>query len=329
MPPPPPVADRALAHSDHVETIVRDALAAVDTSRINGDPNQWRDAVVDAGSNLLALQEAGVALAPAFVAEVLDAQGADPAVDAELVSSAFVDLTDGGGSWLRNLVYAPPSAYKDAVGSGGGATLARTRAAYVATAIVTDGIRDTARAATSTALVASRNGRGYVRALRGKSCARCAILAGRRYRVSAFRRHPRCCDCYMIPSAEDSPGDWTTDPAVYFRSLSHAEQDSLFTKSGAEAIRQGADLSQVVNAHDGITTVTSFGRQVEATTTGTTTRGLAGQRLAAERGTVRDASNRRAVAPRLMPDEIFQLAESGGWTRDQLLEQLRRFAYIV
>lgn len=133
----------------------------------------------------------------------------------------------------------------------------------------------------------------------------------------------------MIPSAEDSPGDWTTDPAVYFRSLSHAEQDSLFTKSGAEAIRQGADLSQVVNAHDGITTVTSFGRQVEATTTGTTTRGLAGQRLAAERGTVRDASNRRAVAPRLMPDEIFQLAESGGWTRDQLLEQLRRFAYIV
>jgi hypothetical protein len=37
----------------------------------------------------------------------------------------------------------------------------------------------------------------------------------------------------------------------YFQSLSAAEQDRVFTQAGAEAIRNGADLNQVVNARRG------------------------------------------------------------------------------
>jgi hypothetical protein len=91
----------------------------------------------------------------------------------------------------------------------------------------------------------------------------------------------------------------------------------LFTKAGAEAIRHGADMAQVVNARQGITTATAFGQQVRATTVGTTSRGLAGQRLA---GT---------GLPRLLPDEIFLQAERLGWDRAKVLNELKRFAYIV
>jgi hypothetical protein len=64
-----------------------------------------------------------------------------------------------------------------------------------------------------------------------------------------------------------------------------------------------------------MTTVTGYGRELQATTTGTTARGLAGQRLQG--------------APRLLPDEIFRLADELGWDRAETLRQLRRFAYIL
>jgi hypothetical protein len=158
--------------------------------------------------------------------------------------------------------------------------------------------------------------KSYVRMLRGTSCARCAILAGRHYKsVVAFQRHKRC-DCVNIPAAE-SGADWSTDPKEYFESLDSSDQDRLFTKAGAEAIRRGADMNQVVNVRQGITVAESFGQKVAATTVGTTSRGLAGQRLA---GT---------GMPRLLPDEIFLQAERLGWDRAEVLTQLKRFAYIV
>lgn len=124
------------------------------------------------------------------------------------------------------------------------------------------------------------------------------------------------CDCVHIPAAEDVNGDWSTDPGTYFRSLSIADQDRLFTKAGAEAIRRGADMNQVVNAREGVTVAQAFGQQVQATTVGTTRRGLAGQRL-------------QGRIPRLLPDEIFLQAERLGWDRAEVLRQLKRFAYVL
>lgn len=101
-----------------------------------------------------------------------------------------------------------------------------------------------------------------------------------------------------IPSREDRADDLRTDPRAYFESLTAAEQDRAFTKAGAEAIRAGADIAQVVNARSGI--YTAGGRQF--TTVG--------------------ARRRR---PRLMPEQI--LREAAG-DRDEAVRLLKLHGYL-
>jgi hypothetical protein len=333
----------AAGYSNDLELLTAYAVEQIDQQSgalAGGNPDRWRAAVVDAGPTLLELQRAGVQQADPYLDDVLAAQGADTAADARVATETFVDQTDGGGSWLRNLVYAPPSAYRDATSAGAGGNLAASRARYVAGAIVSEGVRDMARSAIGVGMFARSSAKSYVRALRGTSCARCAVLAGRHYRRSAFKRHPQC-DCYMIPSAEDAPGDWTTDPRAYFNRLAPAQQDALFGGAAA-AIRAGADISQTVNAYSGVQVVSSFGRDVRATTSGTSVRGWYGGYEVQPDGTLRKRprgqlerrpsgakSLRYAKAPRLLPDEIMAQAEVEGWTREETLRQLGRFGYIV
>lgn len=194
MPPPPPVAEAGLSYADTLALLVKAAAGISDVlarRRLNADAVQWRDAVAETAPQLLALQRAAVEETEPFLNAVLEAQGADTTADGAVNVDAFVDQTDGGGSWMRNLVYAPPSAYRAAVAAGAGDTLARSRGRFVANSVVLSAMQDIPRAAVMTGMLGRRSVKGYVRALRGKSCARCAILAGRRYRVSAFRRHPR------------------------------------------------------------------------------------------------------------------------------------------
>lgn len=126
------------------------------------------------------------------------------------------------------------------------------------------------------------------------------------------------CDCIHVPATEDTSDDLRTNPEDYFESLSHAEQDRVFTKAGAQAVRDGADMNQVVNARRGAVGLSRaggrltreeqrmlrggrdrgrlqrtdvFGQQVFTTTEGTTTRGVAGRRLREQgAGTVREAA---------------------------------------
>lgn len=308
--------------------IVEEALALLAPELRRGKMSReaWRDSIQKIGQRLLLLQVLAATYSDAYLNDVLDAQGADPAAEAQVNPAAFADLTDGGGSWLQALVFAPNSVRPERGTDW-------TRFSFVANSIVKTGLRDTARAAVQSGMQARPAVRGYVRMLRGTSCARCAILAGRRYRSSvAFDRHKRC-DCVHIPDTEDTGRDWTTDPKKYFRSLSSEDQDRLFTKAGAEAIRLGADLSQVVNARKGISVARAYGQDVLRTLEGTTRRGIAGQRLQAE-GFSKTAglkSSRYAFSrtPRLLPDEIFLQATRLAWDRAEVLRQLRRFAYIV
>lgn len=260
------------------------------------------------GTRLLTLQVQSATYADAYLNDILHAQGAVDTAQGRVNPESWADLTDGGGSWLQGLVFAPNSVRLPGVDWW-------TRFQFVSASIVKTGLGDTARGAVQAGMHARPSVKGYVRMLRGTSCARCAILAGRHYKSAvAFQRHKRC-DCVNIPVAE-SGVDWSTDPHTYFHSLDAADQDRLFTKAGALAIRHGADIAQVVNAREGITTATAFGRQVQATTVGTTSRGLAGQRLG-------------PGVPRLLPDEIFLQAERLGWDRAKVLDELKRFAYIV
>lgn len=188
-------------------------------------------------------------------------------------------------------------------------------------------IQDAARAASSVS-IAARPRIGYVRMMNPPSCSRCAVLAGKFYRFNAgFQRHPRC-DCRHIPSNEDGAGDLTTRPDVYFDSLSKAEQDRIFTNAGAESIRQGADISQVVNVRSGMTTAQS-GRQVRnqygdfSTTSGTTSRGVHGRSQAREKL----AGNRYTTSTRirLMPESILEIAKD----RADAQRLLRLYGYLT
>lgn len=154
---------------------------------------------------------------------------------------------------------------------------------------------------------------GWVRMLTPPSCDRCLVLAGRFYRWSdGFDRHPND-DCVSVPAKEDRAGDLRTDPDAYFHSLTAEQQDHLLGKANAQAVRDGADLNQVVNAQRGMAT-TADG--VRITSEGATSRGLAGQRLGARRG---------RTATRLVPESIYRLATD----RDDALRLLKLHGYIL
>ena len=96
------------------------------------------------------------------------------------------------------------------------------------------------------------------------------------------------------------------DPHSYFESLSEVEQNRVFTNSGAEAIRAGADPLQVVNARRGMHV--AQGRLV--TTEGTTRRGLYG---------------RTSTRVRLMPETIQRMA---GGSRERYRQLLTEYGYL-
>lgn len=185
--------------------------------------------------------------------------------------------------------------------------------------IVTTQLQDVARQAEAISMGARPAVTGYVRMLNTPSCSRCAILAGRFYRTNeGFLRHPRC-DCRHVPTTRDNAGDLTSDPRTYFDSLAAAEQDRIFTKAGAEAIRLGADPAQVVNVRRGMATSQSGRIQRRrgdfVTTEGASTR--AGRaRL--------DLSESRGL--RLMPESILERA---GTDRGEAIRLLRANGYLA
>lgn len=177
-------------------------------------------------------------------------------------------------------------------------------------------ISDTGRAAESLE-IAARPGLGYVRMLNPPSCKRCVVLAGKLYKWNAgFDRHPGC-DCRHIPANESVADDLRVDPARYFQSLTEPEQEAVFTKAGARAIRDGADIAQVVNADQGMRVAQVYGRNLKITTQGVTKRGRAGK-------IIRARGRSAETTPRLMPSSIYQIADD----RSDAIRLLRLNGYI-
>ncbi|WP_416902748.1 hypothetical protein [Micromonospora echinospora] len=336
-----------------------DALAAVAARlwrRINPDDiaRSWATALVDLVPVTNAAQLAAARTADAYLDAVLDAQGIDPTAEGRVVPAALAGVASDGRP-LASLLYEPAIGTLSAIGAG--ATVDRALAGgYVSLdMMVRTQVADAGRAADQAALVTRPKATGYVRMLVGKSCSRCVVLAGKRFGWNAgFLRHPRC-DCIHVPAAEDTPDDVMTNPKAYFESLSTAEQDRAFTAAGAQAIRDGADIFQVVNARRGarglatagaritaaearmlrggrdrgrLEAVDVYGRQLYVTSEGITTRGVAGTRLGARDTGVKRAGGRYRSArpPRLMPESIYQIA---GDDRDEAIRLLRRFGYIT
>ena len=166
--------------------------------------------------------------------------------------------------------------------------------------VVSTLIADSGRGATGVG-IAVRPSVGYRRMVNPPCCSRCAILAGKFFRWNTgFQRHPRC-DCRHIPTAEDRPGSIGTDPGKLFAS----GQVTGLNRAEAQAIRDGADPAQVVNARRGMTSTSIGGRTVSITTEGSTRRDI--PRI------------------RLMPAEIYRVAPS----RDEALRLLTLHGYIA
>ena len=182
-------------------------------------------------------------------------------------------------------------------------------------------VADAARASTSIQML-GRQGTGWIRAVTPPCCSRCAILAGKMHRspTVGFQRHPGC-DCIQVPIADfdrrknlPEIKDMVFDPGEYFDALTEAEQNKIFTRAGAAAIRDGADPSQVGNARRGISVAADgFRGQPVATTEGTTKRGHAYNYIkAAYRARLERKpgyKHRMATIPRLMPEEIYRRAD--------------------
>lgn len=302
--------------------LARDLWRRVSPDDLSGS---WAQVLPQLLLGLTGAQLAAARPADAYADEVLDEQGVDPAAVARVVPAALAGIASDGRP-LDSLLLNPLTVVK--AGIAGGATIQQSLAAGYANLdmLVRTQLADAGRGADQIAIVTRPAATGYVRMLVGKSCSRCVVLAGRRYEWNAgFRRHPRC-DCVHVPAAEDRVGDIMTNPRAYFDSLSLAEQDKAFTAAGAEAIRAGADVGQVVNARRGMQTATVFGREVLLTTEGTTLRGDFGRARSGGPLTRRPGQRVRSTAQvRLMPEQI--IAESGG-SRDEAVRLLRLHGYI-
>ena len=241
-----------------------------------------------------------------YVAEALDASGSYVAPDAAVQPKALVGVASDGRP-LDSLLYSPITGVKTLISQGVAPRQALSSGLKLLERNIKVTLSDTGRTAAGID-IATRPQVGYVRMLNPPSCSRCTVLAGRYYKWNAgFLRHPRC-DCIHQPSrgmdAARSEG-LIADPYDYFNGLSEAEQDKAFTKAGAQAIRDGADISQVVNSRRGMTT--SQGQLI--TREGTSKRGYYG----------------RGRAPRLMPETIYQTAGS----REEALRMLKQYGYIT
>lgn len=272
-----------------------------------------------------AAQERVAAQAQVYVPAVLEETGQVRAVEpfARVTTSPLVGVA-GDGRPARSLMYQSVVGARAAVAEGATAGQALARSGQWLTLAVGTLFADTARASEALAMGVRPVG-GYVRMLTPPSCSRCAILAGKYYRKNAgFERHPGC-DCVHIPASESVGDDLRVNVAEYFDTLSEAEQNRIFTNAGAEAIRNGADVNQVVNARRGMRTAQIGGKDVLITSEGTTRRGWAHNYLGGR--DVRTAGTRyaRSARPRLMPETIQRVATN----REDYLRLLRANGYLL
>lgn len=287
----------------------------------------------------------------AYVDAVLRETRVDAPAVAEVVPESLAGVASDGRP-LDSLLYGSVTTTKDAVAAGASTQQALDQGARWLDMAVWTQVNDAARVATGMSITSRPGVGGYVRMLNPPSCSRCAVQAGKWFRYNAgFQRHPRC-DCIHVPANEDVAGDMTTDPNAYFRSLSEAEQDRRFSKAGAQAIRDGADMGQVVNARRGARGLTPAGarltdaeaqalrggratrgqlqttelyrRQVYTTTEATTVRGLYGSAAGAA-AKQRGQRYRVSRQPRLMPESIYEVAQD----RQDAIRLLRRYGYMV
>lgn len=278
------------------------------------------------GGQLAAAQQTGP-----WLSALLGVDEDRPDADS-VVARAFTGV-DGAGRPLVDVLRAPIWTVLRLVTQGRPIAQAMAAGQGLLDAIVTTAVADAGRAADQVAMTAKPAVTGYIRVVEGGACKRCIILAGAEYHTDkAFLRHPRC-HCGMEPVTRvHRPRP--ASPKELVAQMSDAQKRKTFGEAGAKALDEGADLGQLVNARRGMQTAMVFGRKLQITTEGTTRRGFAARRLAAEKGFAKAPGTRdgqataprlRSKTPRLMPEEIFRVADD----RTHAVRLLRLHGFIA
>lgn len=311
-------------HYQRVQTIQLRALRAADRLWREVDPRfiseSWTELLPLLAATVATAQTEAATSAIDASAAALAATGAWRAPDAFLDAEAFAGAAPDGAP-LEYMLYDAARGAKKGIRRGMSEAGALKFGRDELRTLVKTTVTDAGRAAGGVA-VATRPGVGFVRMLNPPSCGRCAVLAGRFYRWNAgFRRHFRC-DCVHQPVAGQDRAraeGLIADPYDYFASLSPQEQDRYFGAGPAQAIRDGADLGQVVNAQRGAeyAGISRDGTRRGQRRAGTTTEGTS------RRGHYTRSGGSGA---RLTPEEIYRRA---GTDRAKALELLQQNGYLV
>lgn len=227
------------------------AWSRVEPERVTAS---WTAQLPSAVVKLTAAQAAAAALAEPLVSSTAG-------VAASTVNVAAFAGQASDGRPLMSLLFQPALSvlYLLSRGVSKGRALASGRASL--DMMVRTQVSDAYRNASSVAMAANSNIAGYERMVRLPACGRCIVLAGRLYRWSTgFQRHPRC-DCTMRPvtGKQWRESSLHNHPRALFDQMSPAQQDDRFGKANAAAIRDGADISKVVNARRGMATAGNKG----------------------------------------------------------------------
>ncbi|MEE1835754.1 hypothetical protein [Streptomyces sp. SP17KL33] len=235
-----------------------------------------------------------------FMRELLGPRSTGP----EIVPEQFASQTPDGRNLMGLLAQPIPATIRARRANFSPYAALARGAAFLDMAVRTV-IADTGRQADQASMVANSAVRAYVRVVELPACARCIVLAGREYGVSSgFLRHPRC-DCTMEPvTRKNNPTP--PDAQDIFESMSPDQRRKVFGEAGAKAIGDGANIYSVVNARKAMGKVEMFGKTVQVTHTGT-------------------GSRRKKRPPRLMPEEIYRLAEGD---RERAIRLLYRHGYL-
>ena len=312
------VESTARAHQRSINNITSAAVVEADKAwrmvDVDNLDQSWGVVAPRAVALVGAAQVAVAGQSDAYLSGLAREYGVKVSPLGKINPNGFRDYT-GSGTNLNRYLTGSVIAVKQLIGNGWAPAEAYQsgRKRFAQSVITTVG--DQARQSTSAAMGVRASGLqqgwigGYVRQVSAKACARCLILAGKRYATAEpFERHPGCL-CTHIPAAENVDDDPTTDVKAAFESMTEAEQNARFGKANAEAIRQGADINQVVNATRSGSVYAADGARY--TRAGTTRRGSYG---------------RTSKEARMTPETIMRTARKDP---EEVVRLLRQYKYIL
>lgn len=252
----------------------------------------------------VAAQQTAAATGLQYVSAVLAEQNIDAPAEVEVNPARFAGGTRDGRP-LETLLHGAVYETKREIATGRTVQAALAAGGMWLQGALMDAVRDANREAVAAGYTARPKVQGWVRMLNPPSCKFCIVLAGKFFRWNqGFQRHANC-DCRHIPSNEAVAGDLTVDPYAYFRTLSESDQDRMFGKNDAAAIRDGGDIYRVVNIRS---------------------RGLASDALKSTPGRNRGWQSRRWDTPsKVTIDDIYATARN----REHAIELMRENGFVT